>query len=54
MLPLALIWYVVYRRLGPSGMGAMSIGKSKAREIAGEMTGVKFDDVGGVDEVYAR
>jgi len=29
----------------------MSIGKSKAREIAGEMTGVGFKDVGGADEV---
>ena len=29
----------------------MSIGKSKAREIAGELTGVKFEDVGGLDEV---
>jgi cell division protease FtsH len=50
-LPLALIWYLSYRRMGQGGMGVMSIGKSKAREIAGEMTGVQFDDVGGVDEV---
>jgi len=32
-------------------MNVMSIGKSKAREIAGEMTGVKFKDVGGLEEV---
>ena len=51
MLPLALIWYFAYRRMGQAGTGVMSIGKSKAREIAGEMTGVKFEDVGGVDEV---
>ena len=50
-LPLALIWYFAYRRMGQSGAGVMSIGKSKAREIAGEMTGVKFENVGGVDEV---
>jgi cell division protease FtsH len=29
----------------------MSIGKSRAQEIAGEMTGVKFKDVGGLEEV---
>jgi cell division protease FtsH len=33
------------------GPGVMSIGKSGAQEIAGEMTGVKFKDVGGLDEV---
>ena len=51
LLPLVLIWYFLFRRLGSMGGGVMSIGKSKAREIAGEMTGVKFADVGGVDEV---
>jgi cell division protease FtsH len=29
----------------------LSIGKSPAQEITGELTGVKFNDVGGVDEV---
>jgi cell division protease FtsH len=29
----------------------MSIGKSKAKEITGEMTRVRFDDVGGMQEV---
>ncbi len=51
LLPLALIWYVIYRKMGQGGAGVMSIGKSRAHEIAGEMTGVKFSDVGGVDEV---
>lgn len=51
LLPLALIWYFGIRRMGQSGSGVMSIGKSRAKEIAGEMTGVKFADVGGVDEV---
>jgi len=50
-LPLALIWYFMFRRIGQGGQMAMSIGKSNAREIAGEMTGIKFEDVGGVDEV---
>jgi cell division protease FtsH len=50
-LPLALIWYFLLRRMGQGGASVMSIGKSKAREIAGELTGVKFADVGGVDEV---
>ncbi len=51
ILPLALIWYFLYRRMGEVGRGVMSIGKSRAREITGELTGVKFSDVGGVDEV---
>ena len=51
MLPLALIWYFGMRRMGQAGSSVMSIGKSKAKEITGEMTGVKFGDVGGVDEV---
>ncbi len=54
-LPLALIWYLVWRRMGQGGgIGVMSIGKSRAREITGEMTGVKFEDVGGVDEVMVE
>jgi cell division protease FtsH len=51
LLPLALIWFFVLRRMGGGGPGVMSIGKSKAKEIAGEMTGVTYADVGGVDEV---
>jgi cell division protease FtsH len=50
MLPLLAIWYFSIRRMGQSGSGVMSIGKSKAKEIPGEMTGVKYEDVGGVDE----
>ncbi|HUT20154.1 MAG TPA: ATP-dependent zinc metalloprotease FtsH [Anaerolineae bacterium] len=52
LLPLLAIWYFVFRRMGQGGgAGVMSIGKSRARQIAGEMTGVTFDDIGGVDEV---
>ena len=51
LLPLALIWFFMMRRMNQSGASVMSIGKSRAKEIAGEKTGVKFEDVGGVDEV---
>ncbi|MBN1400043.1 MAG: ATP-dependent zinc metalloprotease FtsH [Anaerolineae bacterium] len=52
LLPFALIYFFVFRRMQQGGgAGVMSIGKSRAREITGEMTGVKFVDVGGVDEV---
>ena len=51
LIPLGLIWYWIYRRMGQGGAGVMSIGKSRAHEITGEMTGIKFADVGGVDEV---
>lgn len=50
-IPLALIWYFMMRRMGQQGSPVMSIGKSKAKEIPGAMSGVKFDDVGGADEV---
>ncbi len=50
MLPLLAIWYFSMRRMGQSGSGVMSIGKSKAKQIQGEMTGVEFGDVGGADE----
>lgn len=54
ILPLVLMaggWYFIMRRMGQAGSSVMSIGKSNAKEITGEMTGVKFEDVGGVDEV---
>ncbi|MFN2201643.1 MAG: ATP-dependent zinc metalloprotease FtsH, partial [Caldilineaceae bacterium] len=51
MIPLGIIWYFGLRRMGQAGAGVMSIGKSRAKEITGEKTGVKFKDVGGADEV---
>ena len=51
LLPLALIWFLVYRRMKHGGPQSMFLGKNRSHEISGEMTGVKFDDVGGVDEV---
>ncbi len=53
LLPLALIWFLLFRRVGAEGggPGALSFGKSKAKEIPGEMTGIDFNDVGGADEV---
>ncbi|HWR42584.1 ATP-dependent metallopeptidase FtsH/Yme1/Tma family protein [Sporomusa sp.] len=50
LLPLLLIWYFIFKRMGGGGPNAMSLGKSKAHEIQGEMIGIKFSDVGGVGE----
>ncbi len=50
LLPFAVIWFFLLRRM-QGGTAVMSIGKSKAREIAGELTGIKFKDVGGLEEV---
>jgi len=50
-LPFAIVWYLIFRRMGQGPQGVLSIGKSRARTISGEMTGVKFDDVGGAAEV---
>jgi cell division protease FtsH len=49
-LPLLVIWYFFYKRMSEGGAGVMSIGKSKAQEIHGELTGIKFSNVGGVGE----
>jgi cell division protease FtsH len=51
ILAFGALWYFLLRRMGGSGSQIMSIGKSKAKEIAGEMTHVRFDDVGGMQEV---
>lgn len=53
-LPMVLfigIWIFLLRRMGGGAAGPLSIGKSKAKEISAEMTGLTFDDVGGMDEV---
>ncbi len=56
ILPMALmvgLWYLLMGR-NKGGMGSMgnmfSFGKSKARVIQGEQTGVTFEDVGGAGE----
>jgi cell division protease FtsH len=52
MLPLVLIWYFVFQRMGKGGPGnILSMGKSKAREIEGGLQNITFADVGGIDEV---
>ncbi|KPK49454.1 MAG: cell division protein FtsH [Myxococcales bacterium SG8_38_1] len=51
VLPFVLIWWFLMRRMGGGPRGMMSIGKSKATEITGEMTGVTFADVAGIDQV---
>jgi len=51
VLPFVLIWWFLMRRMGGGPRGLMSIGKSKATEITGEMTGVTFADVAGIDQV---
>ena len=49
MLLLAGFWMLVFRRMKP-GAGMMSIGRSQAKVVAEEGTGVTFADVAGVDE----
>jgi len=53
MLPLGLLfllWSFLSRRISAAGQGMMSIGKSKAKLVADQDTGVDFDDVAGCDE----
>ena len=56
LLPVGLLvgfYFWMFRRLrGSGGMagGALSFGKSKARLVTGQQTGITFDDVGGAGE----
>ncbi len=52
VLPFALIalfWFWIIRRMSPT-QGVLTVGKSRARIVGEEGTGVTFDDVAGVDE----
>ncbi len=49
-LPMVLIWYFIFKKMQGGGGNVMSLGRNKAQEIQGEMTGVRFEDVGGVGE----
>ncbi len=63
ILPLAVIgglWYLVFRQLRKSGMGAgggggiFGVAKSKASEVKPEDVNVTYKDVGGADEAIAE
>lgn len=49
-IPLMVIWYFIFKRMQGGGGNIMQFGQSKVQEIQGELTGVKFADVGGVGE----
>ena len=51
MLPLIIIWYLIFRNMrGGAGGGIFSFGKSRAKELQGEMTKTLFSDIGGAGE----
>jgi cell division protease FtsH len=53
MLPIGLLllfWIFLSRRMGSAGESVLSFGKSKARLVADQDTGVTFNDVAGCDE----
>lgn len=58
ILPWLLIvglWYAMSRKMGGSaGMGLLGVGQSKAKAYMEKATGVRFDDVAGVDEAKAE
>ncbi len=57
MLPLGLLLLfgiLVSRRISTAGQGMMSIGKSKAKLVADQDTGVTFADVAGCDEAKSE
>ena len=52
LLPLIIIWYIIFRnmQIGGGAGGIFSFGRSRAKELQGEMTEVHFSDLGGVGE----
>ena len=51
MLPLIIIWYFIFKNMhGGIGGGIFNFGRSKAKELQGEMSGVHFSDIGGAGE----
>ncbi|MHC1766855.1 MAG: ATP-dependent zinc metalloprotease FtsH [Verrucomicrobiia bacterium] len=53
ILPIAimvLLWIFLSRRIGAAGESVLSFGKTRARVLADQDTGVKFTDVAGCDE----
>ncbi|MBQ6775288.1 MAG: ATP-dependent zinc metalloprotease FtsH [Synergistaceae bacterium] len=54
LLPLLIIWYLIFRNMGGAGAGGIggifSFGRSRAKELQGEITGVHFSDIGGAGE----
>ncbi|HEX7440953.1 MAG TPA: ATP-dependent zinc metalloprotease FtsH, partial [Caldimonas sp.] len=49
------LWYLMSRKLaGKGGVGWLGIGQSKAKVYVEQTTGVRFDDVAGVDEAKAE
>jgi cell division protease FtsH len=48
------IWAWLFNRAQGAGPAALTVGKSKARIYSEGVTGVKFDDVAGVDEAKAE
>ena len=55
LLFIAGLWYATSRRSGDkAGMGLLGIGQSKAKAYMEKTTGVRFDDVAGVDEAKAE
>ncbi len=51
LLPLLLVWFLVFRVMGAGRASPMSMGKSRAKEITAETITQSFDDAGGVDAV---
>ncbi|MGI9626290.1 MAG: ATP-dependent zinc metalloprotease FtsH [Longimicrobiales bacterium] len=51
MMPLLLIWFLLFRSMGAGRNSPMSMGKSRAKEIEAETITQTFADAGGVDAV---
>lgn len=53
IIPIALmivLWIFISRRVGKAGESVLSFGKTRARVLVDQDTGVKFNDVAGCDE----
>ena len=50
LIPLALVWVILFFLMRKMGGGAMGVGKSNAKVYVEKQTGVTFKDVAGQDE----
>jgi len=50
VLIMVFVWFFFFRPMRAPGSGVLSFGKSRARLLSKERTGVTFDDVAGIEE----
>ncbi len=50
LLMVGALWYFLMRRMGQAGANVMAFRQSRAKELQGQLTGITFANVGGIEE----